>query len=105
MYMIATNISTRKTISSKDHTMMGPMSFVAALTKAGFEPRFRDREFIMSTRVIPVVHRISALPIDIVLAGPGLEPGVGRRRDPVQQRGLVGDVGKPGIDDAGRVAG
>ena len=50
-----------------------PMTFVAALDKAGFEPRFRDRDFIMAARVIPLVHRASALPIDVVLAGPGLE--------------------------------
>lgn len=46
---------------------------VAALTKAGFTPRFSDDAFITATHVIPVVHRGSSMPIDVVLAGPGLE--------------------------------
>lgn len=29
--------------------------------------------FIAQTRVIPVVHRASGIPVDVVLAGPGLE--------------------------------
>jgi hypothetical protein len=50
-----------------------PRSFVSVLAKSGFEPRFADDAFIAATRVIPVVHRPSGLPIDLVLAGPGLE--------------------------------
>jgi len=46
---------------------------IASLAKAGFDARFADAEFIAATRVIPVVHRASQLPIDVVLAGPGLE--------------------------------
>jgi hypothetical protein len=48
-------------------------TFVAALSTAGFTARFRDTAFITSTRVIPVVHDASGMPIDLVLAGPGLE--------------------------------
>ena len=40
---------------------------------AGFDPRFPDEAFIQATRVIPVVHRPTKLPVDLVLAGPGLE--------------------------------
>jgi hypothetical protein len=50
-----------------------PMTFAAALEKAGFELRFSDGDFITATRVIPVVHLATALPVDVVLAGPGLE--------------------------------
>jgi hypothetical protein len=50
-----------------------PAELVAALAAAGFEPRFSDAAFIAATRVIPVVHRASKMPIDVVLAGPGLE--------------------------------
>ena len=46
---------------------------VAALANAGFEPRFADAAFIATTHVIPVVHHGSSMPIDVVLAGPGLE--------------------------------
>jgi hypothetical protein len=55
---------------------LGPMpvmQLIELLTKAGFEPRFADRAFVMATRVIPVVHAASRLPIDVVIAGPGLE--------------------------------
>ena len=44
-----------------------------SLDAAGFAARFADPGFIAATRVLPVVHRSSALPIDLVLAGPGLE--------------------------------
>lgn len=50
-----------------------PAQLVAALAGAGFEPRFADPAFVAATRVIPVVHLASGLPIDVVLAGPGLE--------------------------------
>lgn len=48
-------------------------AFLAELSKAGFEPQFSDPAFVAATRVVPVVHRGSLLPIDLVLAGPGLE--------------------------------
>ncbi len=48
-------------------------AFLAALKAAGFTVRFSDPGFVTTTRVLPVVHRASALPIDLVLAGPGLE--------------------------------
>jgi hypothetical protein len=50
-----------------------PAAVVAALTKAGFTARFSDAAFIAATRVIPVVHDATGLPVDLVLAGPGLE--------------------------------
>jgi hypothetical protein len=50
-----------------------PIELVPALRRACFDPRFADRAFISATRVIPVVHRSTKLPIDLVLAGPGLE--------------------------------
>ena len=70
----------------------GVEALVAALIRAGFRPRFSDQAFILATRVIPVVHVASALPIDLVLAGPGLEQRfldevelvpLGRRKIPV----------------------
>jgi Nucleotidyltransferase of unknown function (DUF6036) len=39
----------------------------------GFEPRFADPSFIEQSRVLPLIHRATGLPVDIVLAGPGLE--------------------------------
>jgi hypothetical protein len=46
---------------------------VPQLERAGFQPRFSDEAFIRATRVIPVVHLRTTLPVDLVLAGPGLE--------------------------------
>ncbi|MDX2088675.1 MAG: hypothetical protein SFX73_12540 [Kofleriaceae bacterium] len=48
-------------------------AFMRALDAAGFTARFADADFVTSTRVLPVLHRASVLPIDLVLAGPGLE--------------------------------
>lgn len=50
-----------------------PAELVRALDTAGFTPRFADDAFVAATHVIPVVHRSSAMPIDLVIAGPGLE--------------------------------
>jgi hypothetical protein len=47
------------------------LEVLAKLEKSGFTPRFTDAEFLATTRVIPVVH--GEFPIDLVLAGPGLE--------------------------------
>ena len=46
---------------------------IARLTKAGFELRFADPAFVQASRVIPIVHQASGLPIDLVIGGPGLE--------------------------------
>jgi len=47
---------------------------VAALLRSGFELRVADvGGFVEATRVIPLLHAASRMPLDIVLAGPGLE--------------------------------
>jgi len=40
---------------------------------AGFALRVDDPDFVRRTRVMPFVHRQTAMPLDIVLAGAGLE--------------------------------
>lgn len=46
----------------------------ATLTAAGFELRMPEAEaFAERTRVLPFVHQRTRIPVDIVLAGPGLE--------------------------------
>jgi hypothetical protein len=47
--------------------------WLAAIERCGFERRFTDARFVQQARVIPLVHRATGLPVDIVLAGPGLE--------------------------------
>lgn len=60
---------------------------VEAMRRAGFEPRVRDLvAFVAKTRVAPFVHLATALPLDIVLAGSGLE-------DEMLERAVVVDVG------------
>ena len=47
---------------------------VEALSRQGFALRVTDAEgFVEATRVIPLVHLASRMPLDVVLAGPGLE--------------------------------
>jgi hypothetical protein len=44
------------------------------LTAGGFDLLVSDRDgFVEATRVMPFVHRSSGMPVDVVLAGPGLE--------------------------------
>jgi hypothetical protein len=43
------------------------------LESGGFIRRITEPGFIERTRVVPLVHTVSALPLDVVLAGPGLE--------------------------------
>jgi hypothetical protein len=45
----------------------------AALERSGFKLRAASSEFIAATRVLPIVHVRSRLPVDVVLGGPGLE--------------------------------
>ena len=48
-------------------------ALLTVLERHGFERRFGDANFVAQTRVLPVAHVASGLPVDIVLAGPGLE--------------------------------
>ncbi len=47
--------------------------WIATLEAYRFQPRFRDPTFLAQTRVLPLVHDPTRLPVDLVLAGPGLE--------------------------------
>ncbi|MGH8675633.1 MAG: DUF6036 family nucleotidyltransferase [Burkholderiales bacterium] len=56
-------------------------SLVHPLERAGFRLRVRDvGGFVARTRVLPFVHSRSGMPVDIVLAGPGLEELFFQRR-------------------------
>jgi hypothetical protein len=65
---------------------------LAPLRRAGFQATVSDPAFVARTRVLPLVHQRTGLPVDVVLAGPGLEEefvarvrmvDVGRRPIPV----------------------
>lgn len=71
-----------------------PEPFVAEMRAAGFEPRVDDPEFVRKTRVLPFVHVATGMPLDVVLAGSGLEDeflGRARRLD-------ISGVSVPTID-------
>jgi hypothetical protein len=47
---------------------------VDLLAASGFDLRVPDADdFVARTRVVPLVHRGTGMPIDVVLAGPGME--------------------------------
>lgn len=48
-------------------------SWIPIFTAHRFQLRFDDPTFLAQTRVVPLVHGPTALPVDLVLAGPGLE--------------------------------
>jgi hypothetical protein len=50
-----------------------PERFVRDMEAAGFAMRVDDPEFVRRTRVLPFVHLATAMPLDVVLAGSGLE--------------------------------
>jgi hypothetical protein len=52
----------------------GTKAIVGALEARGFELRLRDADdFVERTRVLPMMHRATGMPVDVVLAGPGPE--------------------------------
>ena len=50
-----------------------PERFVGDMEAGGFTLRVDDPEFVRRTRVIPFVHVATGMPLDVVLAGSGLE--------------------------------
>jgi Nucleotidyltransferase of unknown function (DUF6036) len=70
--------------------------FVAAMEAAGFDLRVSDwRPFLARTRVLPLVHRATELPLDVVFAGPGLEDDFLDRARTVDLAGMMVPVISP----------
>lgn len=80
----------------------GPGALLAALERGGFAMRNvgDPTTFIAETRIIPVRHKARGLPVDVVLAGPGLEEEM-MTRVLIRQ---VGGIPIPFIDTADLVA-
>jgi hypothetical protein len=73
-----------------------PDEFVAAMEGAGFDVRAADwRGFLTRTRVLPLLHRATGMPLDVVLAGPGLEEQFLERAIAVDLAGLTVPVISP----------
>ena len=66
-----------------------PERFAAEMQAAGFALRVDDPEFVRRTRVMPFTHLPTALPLDIVLAGSGLEDEFLDRAVPTDIGGTV----------------
>jgi hypothetical protein len=48
-------------------------ALIEAFKLQGFETRIDDESFIERTRVIPLFHKPTDTPVDVVLSGPGIE--------------------------------
>ncbi len=73
-----------------------PARLVAALAANGFGLRVdASGDFVRRTRVLPFVHEATDLPVDIVLAGPGLEELFLSRAVPVRLAGVTVPVISP----------
>jgi hypothetical protein len=66
-----------------------PASFAEDMRAAGFSLRVSDPDFVRRTRVMPFVHRATAMPLDVVLAGSGLEDEFLRRARETNIGGLL----------------
>jgi predicted nucleotidyltransferase len=62
-------------------------SFVEAMKRYGFDLVFSDSDFLTRTRVLPFIHRGTHMPLDVVLAGPGMEEDFQRRAIDVDVQG------------------
>ena len=69
--------------------------FVKMMRSRGFDLIFADSDFVARTRVLPFVHRRTGMPVDIVLAGPGLEEDFLQRAIPVDVEGTPISVISP----------
>jgi hypothetical protein len=63
-----------------------PERFARDMEAAGFALRVNDPEFVRRTRVMPFVHLPTGMPLDVVLAGSGLD-------DEFLDRAVVTDIG------------
>lgn len=71
-----------------------PEGFAREMDAAGFTLRVDDPGFVRRTRVMPFVHRSTGMPLDVVLAGSGLEEEFLARARPID----IGGTAVPLID-------
>lgn len=71
-------------------------ALVEALAAAGFRPRGADvASFVERTRVLPALHEGTGMPVDVVLAGAGLEELFLQRARPRLVDGITVPVAAP----------
>lgn len=66
-----------------------PESFAREMAAAGFALRVDDPDFVRRTRVMPFVHLATGMPLDVVLAGSGLEDDFLNRAKAVELAGTT----------------
>jgi hypothetical protein len=66
-----------------------PERFARDMAQAGFDLAVDDAEFVRRTRVMPFIHRATRMPLDVVLAGSGLEDEFLARASPVDIGGAM----------------
>ena len=71
-----------------------PESFARSMAGGGFALRVDDPDFVRRTRVMPFLHVATAMPLDVVLAGSGLEEEFAARAVITD----IGDVAVPLIE-------
>jgi len=69
--------------------------YIVAMKGQGFDLVFSDADFVERTRVLPFLHRASRMPLDVVLAGPGLEDEFLERAISVDVEGTLVPVISP----------
>src|SRR5262249_46485204 len=71
-------------------TGAGAADLVAALASNGFELRFPlSPEHLRDARLLPMVHAATAMPLDLVIAAPGLDEEFLARARPVDLGGVL----------------
>ena len=63
-------------------------AFVEAMRAAGFEVRLSDPELVRRASVLPFVHGPTGMPLDVVLAGSGLEDEFLNRARSIEIEGI-----------------
>jgi hypothetical protein len=66
-----------------------PPRLIAALGAHGFRARIADPDFVARTRVLPMIHGPTAINVDVVLAGPGIEELFLQRAEQREVDGVV----------------
>jgi uncharacterized nucleotidyltransferase DUF6036 len=74
---------------------LSTLGLAEALERHRFQRRIADPLFTEKTRVLPLIHLPTALPVDVVLAGPGIEDQFFDRVEVRDLEGLAVRVASP----------
>jgi hypothetical protein len=69
--------------------------FIKIMQRRGFKLCFDDRELMDRSRVVPFLHDSTGIPVDVVLAGPGLEEEFLARAIEIEIEGTIVPVISP----------